>query len=107
MEYEFAFELLIIIQLLIFYSLNKNQETIMATQAELTAQITGLTTQVQKVGGEVQKVIDALKNQPDVTPELQAAVDGLAAEIGIVDSKIEDEVVPPPPAEEGGEVTGA
>jgi septal ring factor EnvC (AmiA/AmiB activator) len=82
--------------------IHENQLKIMATQAELAAQLTTLGTQVQKIGQEtstlVQKVADleeALNNQDDVSPELQAAFDGLKSQVQVVDDQVADTVIPP------------
>lgn len=69
----------------------------MATQSELAAQLTTVTAQVTKIGGEtrtlltkIQELTDALANQPGVTPELQAAADALAAQVAVVDDLVPD-----------------
>ena len=75
------------------------------TQAQVAQKLTELNTQVQKIGTEttalkqnVQDLKDALANQANVTPELQAAVDALAAQVQTVDDLVPDAPVPPPPA---------
>lgn len=83
-------------------------EKIMATQQELATQVRDLGKQVEKIGGESSKSLemlaslqDIIKNGPPVTPELQAAVDGLAAQLKVVDDLVPDAppapVVPPTP----------
>jgi len=79
----------------------------MATQAELAAQLNTVAAQVQKIGQEstktlekVQELEDALANQDDVSPELQAAFDGLKAQVQTVDDLVVDTTVPPAEDEE-------
>ncbi len=74
---------------------------IMATQAQLTAQITALSDQVAKVGAETTKSLQMIADLQaliaaggTVTPELQTAVDALAAQLKTVDDLIPD---PPSP----------
>lgn len=73
---------------------------IMATQAELTAQLEANAVEIQKIGTETQSLIDKvnellaqLQNAP-VTPELQAAADAVTAQLKIVDDLVPD--APPP-----------
>ena len=75
----------------------------MATQAELTQQIATLTTQVSKIGTETASLLTQvtdlqaiIANGPAVSPELQAAVDALAARIRVVDELVPDAPVPTP-----------
>lgn len=77
----------------LYLKLNK----IMATQAELAAQLTALTGQVTKIGTEtqatlqkVQELQDALNNAGEVTPEVQAAFDALKASVQSVDDLVAD-----------------
>ena len=76
-------------------------ENLMATQSELATQMATVTAVVQKVGTEsaatlalvtaLQKQIaNLLANGGNVTPELQAAVDALAAQIKVVDDLVPD-----------------
>jgi len=75
----------------------------METQTELTAQLTEIAVKVEKVGVETRTLLtkiealqDALENQGNVTPELQAAADALAVQVEIVDNLVPDEPTPPP-----------
>ena len=69
---------------------------IMATQAELTAQLNKISAQLVKIGTETTtllKTIDDLKvviATAPVTPELQAAVDKVAAQAQVVDDAVPD-----------------
>lgn len=81
-----------------FRSLEKK---IMATQAELTAKLGEVNEKLVKIGGETSTLlakIEELKlviaNGP-VSAELQAAVDAVAAQAGVVDDMVPD--VPPTP----------
>lgn len=74
--------------------LNKLNQIIM-TQAEATQQINDLTTQVGKIRGEIQKLIDAAGNQPNITPELEAAIVSAKAAIQGIDEMNPDEETPP------------
>ena len=78
-----------------------NQEKLMATQAELTEQVKAISATLTKIGGEtttlLQKVSDlqaVIANGPPVTPELQAAVDALAAQAKVVDDLVPDATPP-------------
>ncbi len=69
---------------------------IMATQQELTVQLTAINAQLVKIGTETTSLltaIDELKaviaNAP-VTPELQAAVDKVAQQAGVIDALVPD-----------------
>ncbi len=80
---------------------------IMATQAELVAQLTAATDELKKASAEVatqyaalmgqiadlKKIVDA---QATVSPELQAAVDAIVAQSKVVDDLTPDPVVTPP-----------
>ena len=80
-------------------TINHKINQIMATQVELTSKLNQVTTQLQKIGNEsaqtlqkvteLQAIIDA---GPVVTPELQAAVDALAAQVQVVDDLVPDAV---------------
>jgi len=76
-----------------------NQEKIVATQAELAVQVTALTDQVGKIGAEtrtlltrVEELLAVIAAGGEVTPELQAAVDGLKAQVQVVDDLVPDAV---------------
>lgn len=80
-------------------------ETIMATQAEATAKLQEVLAQQQKTAGEigvVQTEVNTLKQtiedlkaviaagNDQVSPELQAAIDAVAAQAQVVDDQIPD-----------------
>jgi len=90
---------IIIIQLIITNSLihiKRKVHRIMASQEELRIQIETLTTQVVKIQTETQSLLTrieellAIINAGTVTPELQAAVDALVAQVAIVDGLVPD-----------------
>jgi len=70
-------------------SILKHLEKVMATQADLEKQLTDLSTQLDKVIGEVQKDLADLKAALDaagtVTPGVQTAFDKLAAKVQALD----------------------
>jgi hypothetical protein len=75
---------------------------IMADQAELVIALASISGQVAKIGTEtaatLQKVADleaALANAGEVSPEVQAAVDALRAQVQTVDDLVAD--APPAP----------
>ncbi len=81
--------------------LKSQGEKIMATQKELADQLNGISDQLVKVGAETTtliKTVDDLKaviaNGPEVTPELQQAVNKVAAQAKVVDDLVPD--APPP-----------
>jgi hypothetical protein len=86
-------------------SLNEIKELIMATEAEITGLLTAATTQLQKVAVEsaatLQKVTDLetiiASMGSNVTPELQAAVDALRAQVQLVDDLVPDAATPVDP----------
>jgi len=69
---------------------------IMATQAELAAELNAKTAQVRKAIDEIQlklaELLEAVRNAP-ATPELTAAVSGLSAAV-----QAADDIVPDAPA---------
>lgn len=84
-------------------------ETIMATQAEATAKLNEVLAQQQKTAGEitvVQTEVNTLKQtivdlqaviaagNDQVSPELQAAIDAVAAQAQVVDDQIPDAPTP-------------
>lgn len=88
-------------------SIHQKLNTIMATQAELAAQLNEVTTQVGKIKTETQATLTkvseleaALANQDNVSPELQTAFDNLKAQVIAVDELIPDAPVAEPPVEE-------
>lgn len=83
---------------IVWYYVNKN---IMSIEA-LTAQVEGLNSQVVKIQGEIQGLIDVIDAMDEVPAELQAAVDALAANIQVADDLVEDEVVEEPGEGEEG-----
>lgn len=86
-----------------FLHINTKLEKIMSTQAEIAQALTDLGVQVAKVGEEskatLQKVADLeaeLAKNPDVSPALQAAFDGLKTQVQKVDDLIPDAPVTQP-----------
>ena len=85
------------------HDLRELEKTIMASQAELAAQLKANTEQAAKIGAETQTLLDKIRdlleqlaNQSGVTPELQAAADALKAQLQVVDDLVPDAVTPPP-----------
>ena len=82
----------------ILTALNEIKELIMATEAEITGLLTAATAQLQKIATEsaatLQKVTDLetiiASMGTNVTPELQAAVDALRAQVQLVDDLVPD-----------------
>ncbi len=80
-----------------------NQEELMATQADLVKQLTAVKDELVKVGAETTNLVKAvadlqavIANGPAVTPELQAAVDAVAAQAKVVDDLVPDAPAPAP-----------
>lgn len=78
-------------------NINRKLDTIMATQAETAARITGLMTLVDKIGAEIdnslteiQALKDLLQSSGTTDPEVTKAVDALAARLGALDLKVPD-----------------
>lgn len=79
-------------------SLNEIKELIMASEAEITNLLNAATAQLQKIATEsaatLQKVTDLeaviASLGANVTPELQAAVDALRAQVQLVDDLVPD-----------------
>jgi chromosome segregation ATPase len=74
---------------------------IMATQQELAGQVKAIGDKLAKIGEETKtllKTVDDLKTALDaagaVTPELQAAVDAVATQAGVIDDLVPDQPVP-------------
>lgn len=74
-----------------------NQRKIMATQAELAAQLNDLGVELGKIGTETQTLLDKIEELGkiiaaggDVTPELQAAFDAVKSQAQAVDDKVPD-----------------
>ncbi len=87
--------------------INLKLDIIMATQAEAAVQIKTLTAQVAKIATESTKTLQAVKdlqaiidagNGGQISPELQDAITGLAAQIQTTDDLIPDAPATPPPA---------
>jgi sugar-specific transcriptional regulator TrmB len=79
------------------------ENTIMATQAEIAAQLRAQTDIVNKIGVETDKSLQLIKdlqaavnNQTNASPELIDATNALAAQLKIVDDKVPDAAPPPP-----------
>jgi len=80
-----------------------NQGIIMSTQAELAAQLNTVTAEVTKIGTETQtlltKIADltaAIEAGGATTPEVDAALAALQAQVKVVDDLVPD--APPAPA---------
>jgi uncharacterized phage infection (PIP) family protein YhgE len=77
-------------------SINERLKYIMATQAQLAAQLTALATQAEKAKAEVTtKLADlqtALDNAGSTTPEVDAALAALAAAVQATDDIVPDVV---------------
>lgn len=84
----------------IIYEQNKK---IIMTQQELTQIINAITAQVGKIKEEstatlakLSELQEIINNQGGVSPELQAAVDALKAQVQVVDDLVADAPVVPP-----------
>ncbi len=79
----------------------EQESHIMATQADLVVQLTAIKDNLVKVGGETTTLLakidelQALIANAPVSPELQAAVDAVAAQAKVVDDLVAD--APPAP----------
>jgi septal ring factor EnvC (AmiA/AmiB activator) len=78
-------------------SIYKQNKKIIMTQAELAEQMNEQTAKITKIGTESTKTLEkvaeleeALNNQDNVSPELQAAFDNLKAQVTVVDDLIPD-----------------
>lgn len=92
------------------------ERKIMSTQAELASSLQSVTAKVDKIGGEtrtlLQKIDDlttAVQNAGNTTPEVDAALAALQAQVDVVDNLVPDAPAPepapapspePPPAEQ-------
>lgn len=76
--------------------INWKLDKIMATEAELAAQLQDNTAQIQKIGTETRSLLDKVQQLLDqiasaqVSPELQAAADGVKAQLQVVDDLVPD-----------------
>lgn len=75
----------------------KMENRIMATQQEQTVKLNEATERLKKVQTEtrtlldkIKELTDALANQSNVTPELQAAVDAITTQVQVVDELVPD-----------------
>jgi uncharacterized membrane protein YfbV (UPF0208 family) len=78
--------------------INQKIDIIMATQAEAAAQLATITSQLVKANTEIQARIQALIDAAanvDLTPELQAAVDGLKPAAQALDDIVPDQPTTP------------
>lgn len=72
------------------------RESFMATQVELTAQLVAINERLVKVGTETARLVATVNDLKTVvaagpvSPELQAAVDAVAAQTGVVDDMVPD-----------------
>lgn len=78
-------------------------KTIMANQVELTKQVTDLTAKVGKISAEsrglltkIEELLAVIAAGGNVSPELQAAVDALQAQVDVLDALVPDAPTPPP-----------
>jgi len=62
----------------------------MSTQAEAAEKLNQVTAQLVKVQAEIQKLIDAAASEDEISPELQAAIDGVSAAAQAADDKNPD-----------------
>lgn len=65
------------------------------TQEEAIAKLDAQAAQLTKIQTEVQALIDAGANQPNITPELEAAINRVGAAIQTVDDQNADATTPP------------
>lgn len=83
--------------------INNKLTQIMATQAQVAADLVALTDQVTKIKSEVtgklQELADAIAAQGTASPEVEAALAGLKAEVQAVDDLVVDPLPPAPPVE--------
>lgn len=77
-------------------AINRKVDMIMATQAELAQELTTVKDQVQKIGTETSTLIEriteleqAIANGP-TTPEVDAALAALKAQVQVVDELVPD-----------------
>jgi chromosome segregation ATPase len=92
--------IIIIMQILIhneLFQIKRKVRIIMANQEDLRIQIEALTAQVVKIQTETQSLLTRIEELlaiinagGTVTPELQAAVDALVAQVAIVDELVPD-----------------
>jgi hypothetical protein len=78
----------------------KKLNQIIMTQAEAAQKLNTALTQIGKVKTEVEKLKEAAQNAGNVSPELQAAIDGVSSAIQGVDDINPDEVTEPGEGEE-------
>ena len=81
------------------YEINNKLNCIKMTNQEAIDKVNALTTQVNKVRAEVQKLIDAAQNQGNVSPELEAAINSAQTALQGVDDLNEDATTGEPPVE--------
>lgn len=82
---------------LILHRIQYKVDKIMATQAQLAADLALVAAQVAKIGGETQALLQriadleaALANSGNLTPEVEAALAALKAQVQIVDDLVAD-----------------
>lgn len=75
--------------------LKTQNQSIIMTQQEAIDKLNGQATQLAKVRAEVQKLVDAAANAGNISPELEAAINGVSTAIQGVDDLNADEVVNP------------
>lgn len=81
----------------LLFLINSKVDQIMATQAQLAADLDNLQLQVEKIGGEVQTLLEritdlenAINNGPPVSPEVESALANLKAQVQVVDDLVPD-----------------
>jgi chromosome segregation ATPase len=84
--------------------LNQKADKIMATQSDAAAQLTSINTELAKIATETQGLLDqvaalqaAASAAGNVTPELQSAIDAVAAQAKVVDDLVPDAPAAPTP----------
>ena len=87
-------------------SIHQQNKIIMDTQVQLVEKINTAISQLGKIKDEstatlnkVSELQDIIDNQGGVSPELQAAVDQLKAQVQVVDDLVADTPAPPPAEE--------
>lgn len=78
------------------HDLNKLKELIIMNNAELVEKLNALEARANKIIGEVQKLLEALANAGNVSPEVESAVARVETVIGTLDDLNPDAPVEPP-----------
>lgn len=88
------FDVLLIFVVKLLLKIIKQTKTTMLSQKDAAVKIDGLTTQLGKISTEVQALKDALANQENVSPEVEAALGRLEAAVTGVDDLNPDAPTP-------------